>query len=170
MPLLGIDAVAVWNVASELKSDRCTFPRELGHLHVSLNSGRLYVAMRYRGYLNGQGERREANVHMTILTVEHTTALPSTRAMHRAEDQIMSCMEEHKLMTDGDIEPLYVEDIPHRAIITVHVMSVLHQRLFCARNMLLQSMPSGVTSDRRLNFHVPIDQAAFFRISRVKSS
>ena len=74
----------------------------------------------------------------------------------------MSCMGVHQLMTAGDIEPLYVEDIPHRAIITVHVRSVLHQSLFCARNILLQSMPSGVTSDRRLNFHVSIDQAAFF--------
>ena len=84
MPLLGIEAVAVWNVASELKSDRCTFPRELGHLHVSLNSGRLYVAMRYRGYLNGEGERREANLHITILTVGCTTVLPSTRAMQKS--------------------------------------------------------------------------------------
>ena len=163
MPLSGMDAMAVWNVATELKSDRCTFPKQLGALHASLNLGRLYVAMRYRGYLNGEGERREANMHITILTVECTNAIPSTRAMRKAEEQIMSCMGVHQLMTAGDIEPLYVEDIPHRAIITVHVQSVLHQRLFCARNIMLQSMPSGVISDRRYNFHVSVDDAAFFR-------
>ena len=47
-------------------------------------------------------------------------------------------------------------DLPHRAILTLHVRSVLHTQLFSARNSLLQHFDRG-RPDHRTSFHLSID-------------
>ena len=47
-------------------------------------------------------------------------------------------------------------DLPHRAIVTVHVRTVLHTKLFNTRHVLLQQIAYG-RCDHRTSFHLPID-------------
>ena len=58
----------------------------------------------------------------------------------------------------GDPDPIMDSptDLPHRAILTLHVRNVLHARLFSARNLLLRHFDCGLP-DHRTSFHLSID-------------
>ena len=52
-------------------------------------------------------------------------------------------------------------DLPHRAIATVHVRTVMHTQLFNARNRLLQQFADG-RCDHPTSFHLSIDHCALW--------
>ena len=67
----------------------------------------------------------------------------------------------------GDPDPIMdpPTDLPHRTIVTVHVRSQLHAKLFSARIAFLQSFGECHT-DTRTSFHLSVDNAELSRPPR----
>ena len=102
------------------------------------------------------------NSHITILTVNSfasTNLGISPELIARTENDLAIALGNQPIRIAGDLEPLYVNDEPHRVIMTVHVQSSLHARLWGVRQRLLQVYVQGRGRvDHRVNFHISVDR------------
>ena len=162
MPLDGPQAMQVWNLARRVQNGGCVVPSGSIHLRTNLAENRLYVGIYITQFVARDGEVLDVNSHITVLTVNSfasTNLGISPELIVRTEHDLAIALRNEPIRIAGDLEPLYVNDEPHRVIMTVHVQSNLHARLYSVRNRLLQSYVRGRGRvDHRVNFHISIDR------------
>ena len=161
MPLDGPQAMQIWNLARRVQDGGFVVPYGSIHLRTNLAENRLYVGIYITQFVASNGEVLDVNSHITILTVNSfasTNVGMSPALIARTENDLAIALEE-PIRIAGDLEPLFVNDEPHRVIMTVHVQSNLHRRLYSVRNRLQQVYVQGRGRvDHRVNFHISIDR------------
>ena len=131
-------------------------------MRTNLAENRLYVGIYITQFVAPDGEVLDVNSHITILTVNSfasTNLGISPALIARTENDLAIALGNQPIRIAGDLEPLYVNDEPHRVIMTVHVQSSLHARLWGVRQRLLQVYVQGRGRvDHRVNFHISVDR------------
>ena len=163
MPLNGSQAIQIWNSARIVQNGGCVVPYGSIHLRTNLAENRLYVGIYITQFVAPNGEVLDVNSHITILTVNSfasTNPGISPELIATTENDLASALRNDPIRIAGDPEPLYdMNDDPHRVIMTVHVRSNLHARLWGVRNRLLQLyVQRRGHVDHRVNFHFSIDR------------
>ena len=141
MPLGGPQAMQIWNLARRVQDGGFVVPYGSIHLRTNLAENRLYVGIYITQFVAPDGEVLDVNSHITILTVNSfasTNPGMSAALIAQTEDDLAIALRNAPIRIAGDPEPLYVNDEPHRIIMTVHVQSSLHGRLYGVRHRLQQ--------------------------------
>ena len=164
MTLDGLQALQVWNIAAALQSGGCTVPDGGSCLRCVCTENRLYVSLCITRFTLPNGNLQYADMHITLLTVEafpFANDPPNQRVTSRAEDALARTLRDSRIQIAGDLVPIFINDEPHRIIMTIHVQSRLHATLYSCRNRLLQTVVRGQGQiDRRVNFHLSVDRPA----------
>ena len=86
--------------------------------------------------------------------------MPLPALLDRQERSLKEVVSSTPFLVAGAPEPILdpITDLPRRAIVTLHVRSQLHAKLFSARRAFLQSFGQCCT-DIRTSFHFSVDKA-----------
>ena len=115
----------------------------------------------------GSGECRRGKLHVTILTAFGIVRMLPPAMLDRLERSLKKAVSSAPFLVAGEPEPILdpITDLPHRAIVTLHIRSQLHTKLFSTRNAFLQSF-GQCRSDIRTSFHLSVDNAELSRPPR----
>ena len=151
--------MVAWTLATEIQEFGCTIPEDGCELRSDLHCHRLWVGLTASSCVLASGESRCAKLHVTILTAYGIANMPPLDLMDRLERSLKKAVSSTPFLVAGAPEPILdpTTDLPHRAIVTLHVRSQLHAKLFSARNAFLQSFQCR--TDFRTSFHLSVDKA-----------
>ena len=146
MPLDGLQALQVWNIATAVQSGGCTVPDGGCCLRCVCTENRLYVSLCITRFTLPNGNLQYADMHITLLTVEafrFANGPPNQRVTSRAEDALARTLRDSSIQIAGDLEPIFRTDAPHRIVMTIHAQSRLHATVYSCRHRLLQTVVRG---------------------------
>ena len=126
-------------------------------LRWTLNDDRLCIGIADSSIVLGSSKSRRGRFHRTIITASGVARSPAPALLERLERSLKKSFSSTPCWVAGDPDPILdpPTDLPHRAIVTLHVRSVMHMQLFSARNVFLQHVACG-RPDHRTSFHLSI--------------
>ena len=123
------------------------------------DDGKLWIGIAASSIVLGSSECRRGRFYLTSLTSTGVARSPAPALLERLERSLKKSLSSTPVLAAGDPDPILdpPTDLPHRVIVTLNVRSVLHTKLFSARNDCLQHVACG-RPDHRTSFHLSIDK------------